>query len=84
MTLKITHPTENVLMSPCLNLGGHREGEEVRMETGREKKDSREGKRRETRRERCWRGEKELGGRGIPEISRCATLNQMVDVVGIS
>lgn len=41
------------------------------METGREKKDSREGKRRETRRERCWRGEKELGGRGIPEISRC-------------
>ena len=69
-------------MFPCLNFGGHREGEEVRIGNRKRKKDSREGKRRETRRERCWRGEEELGKRGIPERSRCATLNQMVDVVG--
>lgn len=58
MTLKITHPIEDALMSPCLKSNGHREGGEFRRGSRKSKKDSREGKRKETRRERWVEGRK--------------------------
>lgn len=58
MTLKITHPIEDALMSPFLKSNGHREGGEIRRGNRKSKKDSREGERKKTRRERWGGGRK--------------------------
>lgn len=56
MTLKTTHPTEDALMSPCLNSRGPRDGKEAGRGSTKIKKESRGGKRKETRRERWGDG----------------------------